>query len=172
MNLKEIKSFVNLYGTIWKLKLHFQLTENYFKKNSLLIWNKDREESSELKSLLDFHMDYIRGGQPKLVSGPQLRKFAKNLDFLGHNMTKNWENTLKSSKNRWFSIRVWAADWPPLDYTKILYNFFYKSLISSSKNWFFRNYSKFYNSFEIIFDSKFQHHIQQSLGWNIKNYQI
>jgi hypothetical protein len=42
---------------------------------------------------------YNRGGQPKLVSGPQLGKFAKNMDFLGRNVTKNWENTAKTSKN-------------------------------------------------------------------------
>jgi hypothetical protein len=30
---------------------------------------------------------YIRGGQPKLVSGPQLGKLAKNIDFLYRNMT-------------------------------------------------------------------------------------
>jgi hypothetical protein len=70
---------------------------------------------------------YTRGGQPKLVSGPQLGKFAKNIDFLGHNMTKVWENTPKTSKNSLLSIRAWAAEtffgaagWPPLSYTNLI----------------------------------------------------
>jgi hypothetical protein len=32
---------------------------------------------------------YNRGGQLKLVYGPPLGKFTKNIDFLGHNITKN-----------------------------------------------------------------------------------
>jgi hypothetical protein len=31
---------------------------------------------------------YIRGDQPKLVSGLQLENFAKNIDFLGYMITK------------------------------------------------------------------------------------
>ncbi len=62
-----------------------------------------------------------RGGQPKLVSGLQLEIYAKNIDFLGRMITKTWRDTQKISKNRWFSILVWAAEislwaagWPPL----------------------------------------------------------
>jgi hypothetical protein len=66
---------------------------------------------------------YIRGGQPKLVFGPQLENFAKIIGFLGRMIRKTWRNTNKMSKNRWLSILVWAAEnsfwaagWPPLFY--------------------------------------------------------
>jgi hypothetical protein len=40
----------------------------------------------------------IWGGQPKLVSEPQLGKFVKNIDFLGRIITKNWEDNPKYRK--------------------------------------------------------------------------
>jgi hypothetical protein len=52
---------------------------------------------------------WTRGGQPKLVAGPQYENFASNLDLLGRMITKTWRNSPKISKNCWFSIRVWAA---------------------------------------------------------------
>ncbi len=39
---------------------------------------------------------YARGGQPKLVYGPQLLKIAENIDFLGRIITKNTQNIEKS----------------------------------------------------------------------------
>jgi hypothetical protein len=41
-------------------------------------------------------MFYARGGQPKLVYGPQLLKIAENIDFLGRIITKNTQNIEKS----------------------------------------------------------------------------
>ncbi len=62
------------------------------------------------------------GVEPKLVFGPQLENFGKNIGFLGRMTIKTWRNTPKMSKNRWFSILVWAAEnyfwaagWPPLN---------------------------------------------------------
>jgi hypothetical protein len=52
------------------------------------------------------------GGQPKLVFGPQLENFAKIRGFSDRMITKTWRNTPKMSKNRWFSILVWATGWP------------------------------------------------------------
>jgi hypothetical protein len=53
-----------------------------------------------------------------LANGPQIGKFSKNMDFLGRNMTKNWENppqTLKNHCRVWAAeFSIWAAGWPPL----------------------------------------------------------
>ncbi len=80
-----------------------------------------------LNYVLSFCLLYTRGGQPKLVSGPQFGKISKNIKFLDRMVTKNWGNIPKISKNRWFSIRVWAveisywaAGWPPLLCTAII----------------------------------------------------
>ncbi len=42
---------------------------------------------------------YTRGGQPKLIFGPQIENFAKNIGFLGRMLTKIRRNTPKMSKN-------------------------------------------------------------------------
>jgi hypothetical protein len=76
------------------------------------VWKRRRKYSINLS----------KGGQPKLVFGPQLENFGKNIGFLGRMTIKTRRNTPKMSKNRWFSILVWAAEnsfcvvgWPPLN---------------------------------------------------------
>ncbi len=82
------------------------------------------EDRSQILTKLTAILKFLRHPQ-KLVQNnnwfrmvchvlPQLEKFAKNIGFLGRIITKNWKNTPKISKNRWFSFRVWAAGWPPL----------------------------------------------------------
>jgi hypothetical protein len=80
-----------------------------------------------------------------LVSEPQIEKSAKNVDFLGRIITKNWRNTPKIAKNSWFSIRVWAA--------KVGHPWFRNTCIKS-KNFGFHIFEilsfRYFETFEIL----------------------
>jgi hypothetical protein len=47
------------------------------------------KQTSHFNNKVSNDIILIRGGQPKLVFGPQLGNFALNIDFLGRNTPKN-----------------------------------------------------------------------------------
>ncbi len=95
-----------------------------------------------------------RGGQPKLVCGPHLKKKAKNIDILGRILIKAfWAKTPKILKNNWILKLVWTAGCHP--WQRI--SFFFKKRI------FLKILHEWYTSKE-----KKHSYFPLFLSWNIK----